>query len=359
MIKTIIKGTGHYLPNKIIYNNDFINNHFYDKKGIKIKKSNNEIIKKFHQITGIEERRYIDNNLSNSDIATIAGKKAINNAKIDKEKLDYIIAAHNYGDINIKYKQTDIMPSISAKIKNKLGIKNIKCKPYDMIFGCAGWVEGVILANQLIKSNFAKNILVTGSDTLSRAIDIYDINSMIFSDGAGAVILSGQKTTQNIGILHYDSRSDNEEHLNYLFNGPSLNKKSNNILKINMNGKKIYEYAIQTVPIMLKTFLQKNAFNINDIKKIFLHQANEKMDYAILNRLLKLYKISKNNEKYAHIMPMTIKKLGNSSVATIPTLIDIVLKGQLPPHKIKSGDNILISSLGASMNINAIIYRFP
>ncbi|WP_185864394.1 3-oxoacyl-ACP synthase III family protein [Blattabacterium cuenoti] len=363
MIRSIITGTGHYLPKKVIRNNYFLKHEFFDKKG-KINKSNEEIIRKFQDITEIEERRYIDKGLLNSDIATIAANRALLNSKIYKEKIDYVISAHNYGDIHSLSLQSDFMPSISARVKNKLKIKNRKCKPYDMIFGCTGWIEGMILADQLLQSKYAKNILITSSETLSKVIDPHDRNAMIFSDGAGAVILSAieKNNDKNSGIIYYDSQCDNNEEFYYLTNGPSLNpsyKKS--LINIRMNGRRIYEYALTRVPNMLKNILDKAEIHLNDLKKIIIHQANAKMDYAILDRLLKLYDYttSLNKELLSKIMPMTIQKFGNSSVATVPTLLDLILKGKMPPHEINPGDTILMASLGAGMNINGMIYRFP
>lgn len=360
MIRTIIKGTGHYVPKKIVKNSDFLKNNFYNNKGVKICELNKNIIDKFKKITEIEERRYVTNNLLSSDISTIAAKRALKDSQINKEKLDYIITAHNYGDINEKSNQTDILPAISARVKNKLGINNKKCKPYDMIFGCPGWIEGIILANQLIKSKYAKNILVTGSDTLSKVIDPYDRNSMIFSDGAGAAVLSGLETKQDIGILDYESRSDNGNEINYLSNGPSINPNYNkSMININMNGRRIYEYAITIVPLMLKKLLKKKNIDLKEIKKIIIHQANAKMDYAIVKKLLTFYNYPNDKKTCLKLMPMTIQKLGNSSVATIPTLLDRILKGLIPDHKLNAGDIIIAVSLGAGMNINAILYRFP
>ncbi|XOD67069.1 MAG: 3-oxoacyl-ACP synthase III family protein [Flavobacteriales bacterium Tduv] len=361
MIRTVIQGTGHYLPEKIVKNSDFLHYEFYDNKGSRIDKSNEEIIRKFQEITEIEERRYVPENLSSSDIATIAAQRALEETAIDKEHLDYVITAHNYGDIHPISRQSDMLPSISARVKNKLGIKNNRCRPYDMVFGCPGWIEGLILADQLIKSGHARHILVTGSDTLSKVIDPHDRNAMIFSDGAGAAVLSTVETDQNIGILDYDSRSDNEEELNYLFNGPSINPYyTKSMVNISMNGRKIYEYALTIVPLILKKLLEKNNLEVKDIKKILIHQANSKMDHAILKRLLKFYNHPNDKKTCLDLMPMSIQKLGNSSVATVPTLLDRVLKGYMPPHELTPGDTILMASLGAGMNINAIIYRsFP
>ncbi|WP_185877825.1 3-oxoacyl-ACP synthase III family protein [Blattabacterium cuenoti] len=360
MIQSIIIGTGHYLPKKIIKNEYFLNCEFYNKKGLKINKSNKEIIDKFKDITEIEERRYVEKNVLNSDIATIAAKRALINSNIYKEEIDYIISAHNYGDINPDSFQSDFVPSISAKVKNKLKIKNNKCRPYDMVFGCPGWIEGMILADQLLTSKYAKNILVIGSETLSNVIDPYDKNSMIFSDGAGAVVLSAINIkNEKFGIISYDSQCNNNDELYYLSNGPSVNSDYNkSLINIKMNGRKIYEYALTEMPNMLKNLLDKTNFHLNDIKKILIHQANAKMDYAILNRLLKLYNYHLDNDFNKKIMPMTIQKFGNSSVATIPTILDLILKKKISYHRINPGDVILMASLGAGMNINCMIYRF-
>ncbi|WP_185864954.1 3-oxoacyl-ACP synthase III family protein [Blattabacterium cuenoti] len=361
MIRSIIVGTGHYLPKKIIKNEHFLNYEFYNEYGLKIKNSNENIIEKFKSITEIEERRYVEKSIFNSDIAGIAAKKALLSSKIYKEKIDYIISAHNYGDVNPITYQSNFVPSVAAKVKNKLQIKNKKCRPYDMIFGCTGWIEGMILADQLLRSKYAKNILITGSETLSNVVDPYDKNSMIFSDGAGAVILSAIdfNEKEQFGIINYDSQCDNTNELYYLSNGHSLNSKyTKSLINIRMNGRKIYEYALKEVPIMLKNIIDQTNLHLKDIKKILIHQANAKMDYAIIKRLLKLYNYSDSNF-LKKILPMTVQKLGNSSVATIPTLLDLILKNKLFPHKIYPGDIILMGALGASMNINGIIYRFP
>ena len=119
-----------------------------------------------------------------------------------------------------------------------------------------------------------------------------------------------------------------------------------------MHGKKIYEFALRNVPKAMKLCLDRSGTPIDRLKKIFIHQANEKMDLAILKSFYKLYGVAAPE----NIMPMNIHKLGNSSVATIPTLLDMVLKGQLPGHTLEKGDVILLASVGAGMNINAVTY---
>ena len=120
-----------------------------------------------------------------------------------------------------------------------------------------------------------------------------------------------------------------------------------------MHGHKIYEFAISHVPQALKDCLEMTRKCIIDVKKIFLHQANEKMDQAIVERFYKLYDLDVPYD----VMPMCIRKLGNSSVATIPTLFDLVRKNKLENHELKKGDLILFGSVGAGMNVNAITYQ--
>jgi 3-oxoacyl-[acyl-carrier-protein] synthase-3 len=123
---------------------------------------------------------------------------------------------------------------------------------------------------------------------------------------------------------------------------------------IKMHGRKIYEYALRYVPQAMKICIEKAGLAIHDIKTIFLHQANEKLDDAILKALFKLYGL---REVPKQMMPMNINKLGNSSVATVPTLFDMVRKGQIEHHSVNHGDIVLFASVGAGMNVNAVCYR--
>src|SRR5690606_4755050 len=227
---------------------------------------------------------------------------------------------------------------------------------YDMIFGCPGWVEALIMADTLIKSKKAKLILVVGSETLSRVTDAYDRNKMIFADGAGAVVVTATDE-ENVGIIADSTLCDNDTELQFLENAPSLKlDEDRKPLYIRMHGRKIYEYALKNVPIAVKETIDKAGLNIEDIDKILIHQANAKMDYAMISRLFKLYGIT----EYDHdVAPMTIQQFGNSSVATIPTMFDLIIKGEMKGHSFKEKGNIVFASVGAGMNINALVYRFP
>lgn len=348
-----ITGTGSYIPEIIKKNSDFSNHSFFSIEGDSIETPTDVIVDKFKAITGISERRYANNSLLTSDLGAKAAEKAIKNAKIDPETIDYIICAHNFGDVKSDAIQSDILPCLAARIKHILKIKNPKCVAYDILFGCPGWVEGVIQAHAFIKAGMAKKCLVIGAETLSRVVDEYDRDSMIYADGAGASIV--EISDNKGGIICHESASYTHDEVYHLFFGNSNNKDQNkNVRFIKMYGRKIYEFALNNVPNALKNCLDKSGYKINDVKKILIHQANEKMDEAIVKRFYRLYKTPVPEK----IMPMTIHKLGNSSVATVPTLFDLIRKDKLKDHKLSKGDIIIFASVGAGMHINAIVYKY-
>jgi len=347
-----ITGSGSYIPSGIARNEEFENHSFYSEDGSLLGSGNESIIEKFKAITGIAERRYIQDHLVTSDIATIAANIAIEDAKIDKEELDYIIVAHNYGDVKHGSVQSDTVPSLASRVKHNLKIKNPSCVAYDILFGCPGWVEAMIHANSFIKSGIAKKCLIIGAEALSRVIDQHDRDSMIYSDGAGAVITEFEEGDQ--GIITHKSATYTYDEAHFIYFGESNNQDLNDArMYIKMYGRKIYEFALNNVPSAMKECLDASGISIKDVKKILIHQANEKMDEAIMKRFYKLYHETPPDD----VMPMTIDKLGNSSVATVPTLFDLILKENLKDHRIEKGDIILFASVGAGMNINAIVYR--
>ncbi|MEL4307903.1 3-oxoacyl-ACP synthase III family protein [Joostella sp. CR20] len=350
-MNTKIIGTGCYIPSQITTNNSFETFDFLNSDGTPFQYTNEVIIEKFKAITGIENRRYVKDEYTTSDIAFFAAEKAINDANIDKETLDYIIVAHNFGDIKKGTIQSDAVPSIASRVKQSLQIANPHCVAYDVLFGCPGWIEGVIQAQAFIKAGMAKRCLVIGAETLSRVIDLHDRDSMIYSDGAGATVL--EATENNNGILSHLSATFAYNEADYLFFGKSYKQTTDSTKYIKMYGRKIYEFAVTHVPQAMKDCLDKSGIDIAEVKKIFIHQANEKMDEAILKRFYKLY----NTTIPEGIMPMNIHELGNSSVATIPTLFDSVKKGMIKNQEVNSGDIVMFASVGAGMNINAITYK--
>lgn len=353
-IYSVISGTGSYIPENIISGDHFMDSSFFDN-GVKLDKENIEIINKFSEITEIVERRYVCSNLVNSDIATLAAKNALAAGNVDKETLDHIILCHNFGDVAEGSNRMDMLPALAAKVKAELGIENPDCVAYDIIFGCPGWVQGVIQADYLIRSGDAKRVMVIGSETLSRIVDPHDRDSMIFSDGAGAVIFEAKEADEPTGIIAHKSKTF-ASHANLLVMGSSNNpNEQNGNMYLKMNGRKLYEFAVINVPQVVKEAIDKAGISIDDIKTVFIHQANGKMDHAIMKRLFKLYNLDSIPEK---LVPMTISWLGNSSVATIPTLIDLVLNNKVDGYKVNKGEYAVFASVGAGMHINAIVYKF-
>lgn len=347
-----ITGTGSYLPSVVRKNEDFLGNTFLERDGTTIAYDNSTIIEKFTAITGIVERRYANEDLKTSDLGYLAAEKAIADAQIDKEHIDYIIFAHNFGDMTKGKVQGDTLPSLATRVKHLLQIKNTSCVAYDMIFGCPGWVEGVIQAKAFIASGMAKTCLVIGGETLSRVIDPNDRDSMIYADGAGATIV--QAISGKGKILSHASQTHANGEAYHLFFDKSYNPDScPDTRYIKMYGRKVYEFACTHVPQAMKTCLDKSGVAIDAVKKIFIHQANEKMDEAIIKRFYRLYKTTPPEG----VMPMMIQETGNSSVATVPTLFDRVKRGELADHSIGQGDVIIFASVGAGMNINAIVYQ--
>ncbi len=353
MPNSIITGTGSYIPPSKITNRYFLGNEFYRSDGIKIKKANIDIINKLEDITCIKERRYLTDDLNTSDIAFMAADRALENT--DRENLDYIIVAQNLGDVKAGNSRSDMVPTIAARVKHKLKIKNPYTVAYDIPFGCPGWLHGMILADYYIKSGDAKKVLVIGAEVLSRVMDPHDVDCMIFADGAGAALV--EATVGNAGILSHVTRSDTINNAYMLRIGKSYCPSYNgDELFIKMDGHEIYKYSVRTVPLVVKQSLDKAGFTLIDVKKVLIHQANQKMDEAILERLFKLYQVKHIPD---NIMPMTISWLGNSSVATLPTMFDLLQRGALDKHQLHSGDIVVFASVGAGMNINSLVYRMP
>jgi len=357
MFRSVITGTGSYIPDTIQSNADFANHRFYSDNDQPLNVPPGEVVEKFRQITGIEERRYIPDDLNTSDIAAMAARRAVEDSGIDPETLDQVIVAHNFGNVIKQTIQTDAVPSLASRVKHNLGIKNPNCVAYDILFGCPGWIQAMIQADAFFKAGMAKKCLLIGAETLSRVIDIYDRDSMIFADGAGACILEYKEVQEDgPGILGACAQTHSLEEAYYIDMGKSYLPGSDpGIRYIKMKGRKVYEYAMKFVPAAMKECLEKSGVGIHELKKVFIHQANEKMDDGIIARLYKLYGVARPLE---NVMPMSIHWLGNSSVATVPTLYDLVIRQKVSSHQLSPGDIILFASVGAGMNVNAVCYRF-
>jgi 3-oxoacyl-[acyl-carrier-protein] synthase-3 len=357
VIYSVIRSSGSYIPARQVSNDFFKEHTFYGSDGRLLEAGNDEIIRKFSEITGIHERRYVTDDLVASDIGALAAAEALKSGNVNGETLDYIIVAHNFGDVRADTHKSEFVPALASRVKAKLGIENPDTVCYDLPFGCAGWLQGVIQADSFIRSGIARRILIVGAETLSRIYDPHDRDCMIYADGAGAVILEACESKTPVGILAHKTQTNAGDKTFVLKMDRSYNPSlPADALFLKMQGRTLYEHALMAVPPLIMECVAKAGVGLSDIGLVLIHQANNKMDEAILKRTFENNGITISPGK---IMPMTISWLGNSSVATVPTLYDLVAKKQLNGYELHKGTYILFVALGAGVNVNAMVYRVP
>ncbi len=265
---------------------------------------------------------------------------------IDRETLEALVVAHTSQDL-----------CLAEKLKRDLGLRD-NLVAYDLIKGCPGALHALEHARKYVASGRLRKVIVVGAENLPKVSDPHDADSMIYSAGAGAIMVEAVRSDKPIGILSYVARTDAIDHADLLkmdrsFN-PALEEKG---LFLRMDGHEVFKYAVRTVPRVVKESIEKAGLSINKIDKVCLHQANGKMDKRILAKLFKAYGL-KESDIPSDLMPMIIEWMGNNSVATVPILLDLINKGILE-DELKSGDNVVLASVGAGMNINSMVYRVP
>jgi len=398
MINSIITATGVDIPLRIIKNDHFKDYEFFTFKGGKYvldPTPSLEVADIYTEKTGIEQRRYVEKGLVTSDTATSALKDTGPNL----EDLDFIIVAHNFGDYNFSAKQGESVPSIAARVKKKAGIKNPETKAFDIIGGCPGWLMALDTADSYIRSGKAKKIAVIGAETLSYFSDSFNKDTTIFADGAGAVILSAIESEEKEGILSYAGRTDaNLSDLLTMQSSVNPNH-DQNLLYMRMIGPEVYKTAVTIVPGIIEKSLEVAGFGVQDVNMFLAHQANAKLDIGILKKLLNkgdfrsVFHKELLTDVIQRLMPLTVRSLANSSAATIPMLLHLVLTGEIDNYarnyenksfpekvfntfkalmhsyslkdnksnvyRIKRGDVLCFFSVGAGMNSNALVYKVP
>ncbi len=256
-LKTFIAGTGTKLPERKIENSFFLDRVFMDANGIPNPKPTTEIVAKLEQITGIQERRYIAETGDSVPLMYEAALAALNDWGKDKNLIDGIIVTHNAGNMLEGRQGFHTVPNMAALLKNRLGITNHECFAYDILFGCPGWVQGVIQAHQAIQMGDANNVLVVGIEVASRLLDPHDLDSLILADGCGAAVISGTDNPQESGIIAYATYSHALEDISCIYLDRSYNKEIDAPTLFKMNGKDVYKYATVWVPKVIKKALDK------------------------------------------------------------------------------------------------------
>ena len=353
-LNSYISGTGCALPANVVKNEAFLGHKFYNKDGTPFSKSSEEIVKKLESITGIRERRYINKDEDSIPLMKEAAIAALENAGISGDKLDGIIVAHNAGNMVPGVTSYHPVPNLAANLKHALKIENPEMVAYDILFGCPGWLQAIIQAHQAIRNGDASHMMVVGLEVASRMLDPHDVDSMIFADGCGATVLSATK--ENKGVLSYSTYSHAQDDLGYIYLSESNKPDYPRDTLVKMNGRKVYQYATTYLPQVINKSLQKSGHTIQDVDMFLFHQANEKMLQAIINRVAENH--GQTGLDYEGKVPVTIHKLGNTSVATIPTMMDMILKGKMEKYQINDGDLVVMASVGAGMHCNAMVYQF-
>jgi 3-oxoacyl-[acyl-carrier-protein] synthase-3 len=343
------------LPDIRIPNSHFESNEFYDRSGVRIDRSGVEIVAKLESITGIKERRYIPPDQDSVQLMTDASRLAVEDAGLDVNDLLGIIVAHNAGNMIPQTTAFHPVPNLASCLKNALNCTNHSCFAYDVLFGCPGWLQSVIQAHQTIQCGDARHILVTGLEIASRLLDPHDVDSMILADGCGACVVSRSDDATK-GIISYSTFSHAQDDNRIIYLGESNKKGVEGSCYFHMNGREVYKYATEWVPKVIKDALDKANLSIEDVDMFLFHQANAKMQHAIVRNLAEVYGVSE--DMFAGKMPSTIAFLGNTSVATVPTLLDLVLKEKLDGYRIADGQITMMASVGAGMHCNALVYQF-
>ena len=319
MVNAKILAAGSYLPSKIVTNFDL------EKT---VDTTNDWIVER----TGISQRHIVTKDELTSDLAFIAAKNAIANAKIDVLDLDMIIVATTSPDLTF--------PATAVIVQSKLGAKNAFA--FDLQAVCSGFVYALVTANNFIKSGQAKKVLVIGADTLSKIVDWTDRNSCIlFGDGAGAVILAATDD-KNSGILASELHSDGDfVDLLKTTGGTSLNGNSG---YITMAGREVFKHAVDKMSQCVISSLKKANLAVADIDLLIPHQANARILSAVAKKL------GLSEDKVI----VTVGDHGNTSAASIPLALDFALKN----NRIKEGDLIVMEALGGGLTWGSVVIRF-
>ncbi|ASG67919.1 3-oxoacyl-[acyl-carrier-protein] synthase 3 [Francisella halioticida] len=308
-----ILGTGSYLPEKILTNEDI--SKFVD--------TSDEWIK---QRVGIEKRHCANEKETTSYMATEAAKKALEAANLDANEIDTIIVATSTADF--------IMPSTASIVQQNLKITNFKIRCFDVSAACSGFVYALDIAKQYIESSSSKNILVIGAEKMTRVLDWNDRSTcVLFGDGAGAVVLS---SSQEKKILSSSLFTDGSclDMLNVPNNLPSSRGQNIDIDPyLIMEGNKVFKFAVSRLSSLANELIKEAGIESNDIDWLVPHQAN----YRILNSTAK-----KINMPMSKVVT-TLQDHGNTSAASIPLALDHAIKN----NQIKPGDTIISEAFGA------------
>lgn len=321
-----IRGIGVYVPERILTNQE-------------LEKMVDTTAAWIVSRSGIRERHIVAPEQATSDLALIAAERALTDAGMKAEEIDLVIVSSNTPDT--------IFPATACLVQNRLGIK--RAGAFDLQAGCTGFLYGLVLAAQFVENGYYKNILLIGSECLSRITDYDDRKTcVLFGDGAGAVIVS--QVPPGYGLLSSTLRSDGSGgDFLILPAGSSRLPASHETVEqklhyIHMNGRELYKFAVRALEESSREALAAAGLTLNDVDYFISHQANIRIIEAVAKRLNMV------PEKVAKV----IERYGNNSVASIP----LALHEALQEDKIMDGNYIVMTAFGAGLTWSAVVIRW-
>ena len=316
-----ISGIGAYVPETIVTNDDLA----------KIVETSDEWIS---SRTGIRERR-ISTKEGTSDLAAEAARRALEAAGVKPEELDLIILGTSSPDCNY--------PSGACEVQAKIGAVNAAA--FDISAACSGFIFAMNIVQGFFKSGIYQTALIIGAETLSKVVDWDDRSTcVLFGDGAGAAVLKNEESGIIDMLMGSDGTKGEELKCTSRSLGNFLTGERPELGFMTMDGQEVFRFAVKRVPESIETLMKKNQISKEEIAYYVLHQANERIVEAVARRL------KEPMDKF----PMTISKYGNTSTASIPLLLDDMLKKGM----LKQGDKIIMSGFGAGMTWGAVLLEW-
>jgi len=321
-IRAVVRGVGHYLPERVVENAEF-------EKSIE---TSDEWIR---SRSGIERRRFAAEGQTTSDLATRAAEAALKDARLCANDLDAIILATSTADLTF--------PSVATMVQARIGMT--RGFAFDVQAVCAGFIFALANANALILSGQVKRVMVIGAETFSRLMDWTDRGTcVLFGDGAGALIVEaaeGQGTAADRGILATDLNSDGRfKDLLFVDGGASTGTTGH----LRMQGREVFRHAIEKLVQTADAALEKAGLTSADIDWIVPHQANLRIITATAQRM----------QVPMERVVVTVQDHGNTSAASIPLALSVGRdRGQ-----IKQGDLIVTEAIGGGLTWGAVVLRW-
>lgn len=318
-LRAVVRGIGHYLPERVVPNSEFEASLDTSDEWIRTR-------------SGIERRHFAAADEFTSDLGAKAALNALENAGLTAADIDAVIVATSTPDMTF--------PSAATMIQHKIGMQ--KGFAFDIQAVCAGFVYALSTANGLIVSGQAKRVLVIGAETFSRILDMTDRGTcVLFGDGAGALILEGVESDEDIGILGIDLNSDGQYRDMLYVDGGMVTQQTG---FVKMQGNALFRQAVEKLASTADAALTKAGFEHGDVDWIVPHQAN----IRIIQGTAKKLGVSMDK------VVVTVQDHGNTSAASIPLALSVgAARGQ-----IKKGDLIVTEAIGGGLAWGAVVLRW-